>query len=179
MRLSKQIINDFVDEVMAAIPRKNKYNKNDAEEQIRHAVEAQMPEEILAFAKKFPNLVRRDKYMSIEPLTYFWTASNGNSRKSTPSIRTFDHEAAKMVDVREWVKQKEAYEKEEEERKQKRSRLLEVASSCSTLKQLEAALPALKSYMPAERVEKKLPVAAGGLVSDLLASGLKVPKDEQ
>lgn len=178
MQLTKAIRDDFLDEVMEAIPRKNHYRREDALEEIRKAVEEQLPREIIDFSKAYPQLTRRDNCIEIEALTFDYECDRGFLRKSTPAIRTFKHELAKLVDVTPWAKLKEAYDAEEYERKQYRSRLGEIVGACRTLKQLEEALPELKSYMPAEPEKRNLPVAAGTIVTDLLKAGLKVPKGE-
>lgn len=178
MQLTKAIREDFLDEVMEAIPRKHQYNKDDALQEIRKAIEAQLPREIIDFANAYPHLVRRENYIEVEALNYEYESDRGYLRTATPSVRTFRHDLAKLVDVTHWAMLKEAYDAEEYERKQYRSRLAEIVAACKTLKQLEEALPELKSYMPEEPVKRNLPIAAGTIVTDLLKAGLKVPKGE-
>jgi hypothetical protein len=72
---------------------------------------------------------------------------------------------------------KERYDIEQGERATIRQRISDVTYSCTTLAKLKVALPELESYMPAElEVVKSLPIATGGLITDLLNIGLKVPK---
>lgn len=173
MKLTNALRESFIDSVMNGIPIVNKYNKDDTMQEIRLAIEAQLPEDILEFAIKYPNLVKREKYFSFTELKYV----NKDGWINTPSFYTIDHDDVKHIDIYKWVYAKQLHDIEQQDRANIRKRISDVTYSCTTLAKLKVALPELESYMPAEReVVKNLPIATGGLISDLLNVGLKVPK---
>jgi len=173
MKLTNTMRESFIDSVMNGIPVVNKYNTDDTMQEIRLAIESQLPKDILQFANKYPNLIIRKKYFTFVELRYV----RNDGTKATPYFYTIDHDDAKRIDILKWVYAKERYDIEQAERATIRQRISDVTYSCTTLAKLKAALPELESYMPAEReVVKNLPIATGGLITDLLNVGLKVPK---
>lgn len=168
MILTKAHRADFLDAVMAGVPIKHPFDISLAKREIRIAIENQLSRDVRYFTERYPDLVKREKYISLDPL---------KSGRYLASIHVIDRPEASKIDLAPWVKAQDLAEAEQEERGALRARLAEIAASCSTLAKLKAALPELESYMPKElKTNKNLPVAAGSVVTDLLAVGLKVPK---
>jgi hypothetical protein len=168
MILTKAHRADFLDAVMAGIPIRHPFDIDKAKREIRIAIENQLPRDVRYFIERYPDLVKREKYIGLSPL---------KSGQYAASIHVIDRPEATKIDLAPWIKAQDLAEAEEVERFELRARLAEIAASCSTLAKLKAALPELESYMPKEAIpSKNLPVAAGSVVTDLLAVGLKVPK---
>lgn len=181
MRLTKEMRAEFVADVMDGMPMAHLYSHGDVVQEIRVAIEAQLPEDVLAFVNAYPNLVRRELYIPLEQLTRQGRkeVATGKwvSHSSSSYVYVVDHPQATLVDCTAWKAQLVAYEKELDDRDAIARRLTEVAAACGTLKALQAAFPELVSYVPEEQTTtKNLPVAAESLVSDMLKQGLKVPK---
>lgn len=173
MKLTKAMREKFVDDVLAGIPIQHGYDLSEAKEQIRALYESQLPSDILTFAKKYPNLIKRDKYFNLKALAYL----SKDRYERQPSVWVIDYENYIEADLSQWVKFKHLADAELEERKSLRNRLLEIANACTTLAKLKVALPELESYMPVEQeVKRNLPVASGTVITDLLQLGLKIAK---
>ena len=180
MRLSNAIREDFVESVMSGIPVLHKYSKSEAVREIVAAMEEQLPDDIKKFAKCHPNLIKRERNWSLKELKYDWISEGKYARSDYPYAYTIDHESVERIDTTKWVDLKKAADKEKEERKELEERLKQITNSCNSLKQLKEALPEFESYMPEEaETVRNLPVAAGSIVTDLLAAGLKIPKGDK
>ena len=170
MKLTNATRESFIDSVMKGIPVVNKFDIDDTMMKIRGKVEAALPKDILEFATKYPNLIKREKRLRFEIL-------NSCGRWNVNTVNVIDHESCVPIGVTDYVILQKRNLDEQIERKVIRQRISDVTYSCTTLAKLKVALPELESYMPAEReVVKNLPIATGGLITDLLNIGLKVPK---
>lgn len=180
MRLTNMHREEFVEDVMAGIPVEHKYNQHDAEIEIARAIEKQLPADVQAFAKKHPNLIQRTHQIKLEALKFERYDSFYKKKVTvTPHVLVINHPDTKLIDLTPWSERKRLFDEEQDRRNELRSRISQIAASCNTLKQLKEALPELESYMPEEELAKRnLPIAAGGVITDLLRAGLKVPKGE-
>ena len=175
MNLNNKLRTDFVDAVLAGIPVVNYYNRENAKQEIRKEIEKQMPADIQAFAKKYPDLIERNKNIRLDLLAY----EDARGGRHFPYIRTVDHSSAELIPLDKWVALKTASDKEQAEREREtlHDRLTQIASACTTLAKLKEAMPELISYMPEEVEKRNLPITTGGLVTELLAAGLSIPKE--
>lgn len=176
MNLTKALREEFVDAVMNGIARHHHFELGDAKKAIAKAIEDQLPEDLKAVVAKYPDLFKRDKYIALHELDYIRTDEKGRSRSVYVYLYVIDHDDAKPVDLSRWVELKKLADDEEYQRRELRSRITQIAAACTTLKKLKEALPELESYMPAEVEKRDLPVAAGTVVTDLMAAGLRIPK---
>lgn len=169
MKLTRAMINKFIDNVMADVPRQVKYNHNEVVLEIRNKLEEQLPADILDFMKKHPALIYRTKGINL---------SKEFGKSSYFQLYVVNHESVKPIDVSEYVSTYPKFLAENDTRQAMSARLLELASSCTTLDSLQKLLPELVKYMPEEKVradKANLPIATGrGVVTDLINSGLKV-----
>lgn len=169
MKLTKAIREQFVSDVLAGIPVKHHFNINDAMLEIRTLVEDKLPDDVKAFIKNHPNLIKREKRLRFESLI--------SNRWGDTSVYVVDHDDCKVLPVTEYVILQKLNLDEIEERNVLSKRLLEISASCSTLAKLKVALPELESYMPVKQeVKRNLPIASGTVITDLLQLGLKIPK---
>lgn len=176
-RLTNEMRKSFVQDVLAGIPIKNKYNKDEAKMEIRQHIESALPKAIQDFISIYPNLVKREKHIDLEGLEYKYTDRWGARRTAYVNVYVVDHESIQKPNIKKWIDRKNAHDKEMDERKNLEIRLMDIASSCTTLAKLKDALPELESYMPKEKESvKALPISTGGLVTDMIKKGLKVPK---
>lgn len=176
MKLTKSMRDEFVDNVMAGIPVQHKFNNGEARLEIARAIEKQLPADVQEFAAKYPDLIKRCEYITLTGLEYD-QFDGKRTRMIRPLANVIDHPDAKPIDLTQWIERKRMCDEEQDRRKELRSRITQIAASCGTLAKLRDALPELESYMPAEQIAaKNLPIAAGGVVTDLLNAGLKVPK---
>lgn len=179
MRLTKLDKKNFVDSVLAGMPIVNKWDSFEAKMDIQRAYDAMLPPEIQVVIKKYPDIIQRDAHKEYKELVEKgeWTKSEWNKHFIVRLVRIDGVYDDAKVDISKWVALYDAWSKEFEVRNDFRKRLSDIVNSCNTLNALKAALPELESYMPNESsAVTNLPVAAGGLVKDMLSSGLKVPK---
>lgn len=174
MKLTNAMREMFVDNVLASIPVVHKFDIETAKLEIRNAMESYVNDQIKAFILVYPRLVSREKYVQLPALKYL----NKNECKVTPNIHVIDHiSVATDLDMSKWVEQKRLYDEESVKRNSLKTRLLDIAYSCSTLDKLKANLPELEQYMPKEKLPtKNLPISSGSIVTDLLDFGLKLTK---
>ena len=171
MRLTKEIRIDFVTAVMAGIPRKFTYTRQNAEDESRRISLAAAPEVVKQCFKEAPY------YLSF--------VSNCSRKDPDPehdrkylTLVCLAGQNFKDLDFNGIAEKRAKHIAETHERLELVKRLEDVANSCLTLKELRAALPDLVSYMPEEKVVNKrsLPTVSRGLIDDLKQNGLKVPK---
>lgn len=177
MRLTNDFRRTFVAAVMDSIPRKHRFDSDAIKDELRQASEAGLPQEVRLFAKKYPNLIQRTRLVWLDGVPEGLARSVARIPRS---IYVLDHEDVTTPDVSGILARASAYVEEEAFRRELSTRLQEIAASCTTLKALQDALPELVGFMPAEQpgMKKQLPVAAGGLVSELVSAGLAIPKGE-
>lgn len=170
MRLTNEMRNKFSDKVMANIPMKSDWTEEKIRAEVEKRLMATWPKDVIEFKKKYPeqmNIVSHcinymPPHLTIKDRWIYATKIYGVGDKD---IEQGDLIAA----FKELVAEREA-------RKEMRSRIYEQTCGCTTTNQLEVVFPDLKGFIPKDVVTvKSLPVAAKGLVNDLVAIGLVVP----
>jgi|GEM_PF-4087395 len=164
MRLTAKHKSDFVKAVMSSVPTPATKARADAISDFTKVLERRLPPSILKLSKQYPNVFRRVSGYCPELGEHVYHIS------MDPTAPLPEAKGADTVMMN--------YRKELENLRNLRVRLRDLTVACTTLAQLSAALPELTAYMPKDVAKepklKNLPVAAGGVVADLLKAGLPV-----
>ncbi|MEY8688391.1 MAG: hypothetical protein AB9M53_00745 [Leptothrix sp. (in: b-proteobacteria)] len=172
MKLTKEMRTDFAEAVIEKIPMKNKMNKPKLRAAIEARAYAALPDDLKAMQKR-------------HPLAFNENLSPGiNTRRSMlekdsgwvyPKYIITDE--VKALTFKDLVAEHHAHLDELKEREDLRDNIIDRASACSTLKQLQAMFPDLTACMPRER-ERLLPAVIGpdtGTMAELKKAGLSIP----
>lgn len=170
-RLTNAMRDTFIEQVMNGIPVNHPFNIEDVKEKVVKLIESRLPDEIKNFARKYPDLVYRKKYLYLPE-----SLNRSNGRQV--SVQVLEHENCEMVDCSAFAMQKRNHEDEQQNRALIKSQLYSATYACTTVEKLKTAFPELESYMPKQN-DRYLPVATPTdvVVSNLMSAGLKVPKD--
>lgn len=187
MRLTNAMRNDFVQQVMNAIPWKSVlHSKKDSDMFVEHFESNALPEDVNAFRKKHRHLLAYTHCVRIPD--YDRNALTGKNTKRLdiylPNCNTVDQylESEKFKSFVEYMQSlRNEYNLEVQERETVKTRLQDAVAECTTLEKLKLLLPDLESYFPVyEKPQPKfLPVAADTLASSLIKMGLPIPKGDQ
>lgn len=173
MRLTNQMREDFVNDVMSKVRRRQKWSREACSEEINKRLVTALPADIKAFMAKYPNLVCRET-KTVDWM--LWRTSDGYRQWTYVSMVL--NQKLSDVDVEDLKKHYALWVKEDDRRKETAKRLREVADSVTTNADLAIALPDLINFVPKDepKVKKLLPVANSQLFMDLKTLGLEVEK---
>lgn len=162
MRLTVKHKSDFVKAVMSSVPTPAAKARADAISDYTRVLENRLPPSVLKLSKQYPNVFRRVSGYCPELGEHVYHIS------MDPTAPLPEARGADTV--------MKNYRKEQENLLSLRMRLRDLTAACTTLAQLSAAFPDLTAYMPKDAAKesklKNLPVAAGGIVADLVKAGL-------
>jgi len=171
MRLTNQMREDFVNDVMSKVRRRQKWSREACREEINKRLAAALPADIKAFVAKHPDLVCRET-KTVDWM--LWRTSEGHRQWTYVSMVL--NQKLSDVDVEDLKKHYALWVKEDDRREEMATRLREVANSVTTNTDLAKVLPDLVKFVPkdAPKFNKLLPMASSQLFRDLKTLGLEV-----
>lgn len=174
MKLTHAMRDDFVSDVMRSIKWKSPWTKEKMIEEICKRLRAAVPEEIIAFDRKHPNMLQYESII-LDFMKYIEVNEKGDHKWYIySSAQAIKGTGLNDIDISDLIPAWEAYRAEVASRKEMRDRLNQIAREMQTDEQLRAALPKLAKFVPkpAVKIKAGLPVAMTGIQNELVKMGL-------
>ncbi len=179
MNLTKILREEFVLAVMTGLPRPHRYEVGAARAVFEARCYATVPDDIKRLEKKYPGATTKKK-VEIPNMPQPPEERNKqgfrvyNSRDWNGIVGTFaTYEGIDMSDQRELMRLSDI--EEFETRPAIKLQIEAVAHHCTTVEELQKALPELIEYMPDPKTRtKKFAVAPTGLVKQMRDLGMKL-----
>lgn len=178
MKLTNAIREQFVSSVMRATKMKSKWDKDKILAEISKRLHETVPEDIKAFAAKYPHVVVRSS-VRVGFMDHIQENKENKHRWWVqPSASTIIGPVLADIDTSDLKEAWEVYRAEVAKREEMEEKLMEIAREMTTDEMLAAALPKLVKFIPKPVVKVKagLPVAMKGIQDELAALGLEVSK---
>lgn len=170
MKLTKTQRAEFVQAVMADLPRPAMKARRAAIQRFQDDCLHSLPASVLKVYRQYPKMFNRESFQLSGFLVPY------GSRNTYPDYG--NHVYTPVVDAGKLPLEPDfsthmPYLAECQAANTLEKRLTEVVGDCLTLAELKSALPEFEKYMPKvpEKVVRSLPTAAGGLVADICKFG--------
>lgn len=180
MAIGKIAAQSFADDVMAAIPIKNKFmREGELKSEMRDAIHAKfLPDDVKAMLAKYPLAFScADSIGVMITMRYFNNKSGWTQSNVYPSFIScgIDKQAAKAYVTDLFCKAQDLAYEEFIERQEMHFNTMQTVLALNSWRKVKEAMPELEKFIPAAEGKAMLPAAkVSDVVNSLLSAGLKV-----